>query len=204
MKKMMAAAALLLAMPLTVFGYSFSEGKNYTQLPETFQKSEKPTLTEVYSVYCDHCYKWEQKGMIQSIQNEMIKKKVDFEQAHIAFVANYGDKISKALLAAGKTGEKKAVKDTLFSALHEDKIGDWKSDDQFFATLAKAGLTREEFQKGVSSKDIQKKFKLWEAYEKAVTSTPSFVVNGKYVIKTESLESFEQFYALIDYLLVRP
>ncbi len=203
MKKMIAAAALLLTMPLVAFGSSFSEGKNYTQLPATFQKSEKPTLTEVYSVYCGHCYKWEQ-GMIQTVKKKMADKKVGFKQAHIAFVADYGDKISKALLAAEKTGEKKAVKEALFSALQEDKIGDWKSDDQFFATLAKAGLTREEFQKGVSSSDTQKTFKLWEAYEDAVTSTPSFIVNGKYVVKMDSLESFDQFYALIDYLLVQP
>lgn len=203
MKKMIAAATLLLTMPLAAFGYSFTEGKNYTKLPERFEKTEKPTLTEVYSVYCGHCYKWENK-LISTVKDEMAEKNIDFKQAHIAFVADYGDKISKALLVADRMGEKKAVKDALFSAIHEDKIGDWKSDEQFFATLAKVGLTQEEFEKGVTSADVQKKFDLWEDYEKTIPSTPSFIVNGQYMIQMDSLESFDQFFALIDFLAKQP
>ena len=203
MKKMIAAATLLLTMPLAALGYSFSEGENYTKLPDRFEKTEQPTLTEVYSVYCGHCYNWE-KQLIPAVKKEMKGKNMSFKQVHIAFVAGYGNKISKALLAAEKTGETKAVKDALFSAIHDDRIGDWQSDEQFFATLAKAGLTREEFDKGVASPDVQKKFAAWEDYEKAVPSTPSFIVNGQYMIRMDSLESFEQFYALIDYLTRQP
>ncbi|WP_461535401.1 thioredoxin domain-containing protein [Spongorhabdus nitratireducens] len=203
MKKIFATAALLLTLPLTAFGYSFSEGQNYDKLPARFEKTDAPTLTEVYSVYCGHCYRWEQQ-LLGAVKEDMVSKKVKFNQAHIAFVADYGDQVSKALLAAEQTGEEAAVKKALFTAIHDERIGDWSSDKQFFATLAKAGLTREEFDNAVKTAELQQKFQHWEDFEKTVPSTPAFIVNGRYLIRMDSLESFDQFYALIDYLLAQP
>ncbi|MCL6268816.1 thioredoxin domain-containing protein [Sansalvadorimonas sp. 2012CJ34-2] len=202
MMRKLAAAFLLLTLPFAAFGYNFSEGQNYVQLPQNFRKTAQPTLTEVYSIYCGHCYKWE-KNLVQTVKQDMARKKVVFNQAHIAYVAEYGDKVSKALLVAEKQGKLKAVKNALFSSVHDEMAGDWTSDRQFFATLAKAGLSQKEFEKNVSNPELKNTFKLWEGYEQNVPSTPSFIVNGRYLIKMDSLESFDQFYALIDYLLAQ-
>lgn len=202
MKKAIATALFLLSIPLSVLANTgnFKEGKDYDVLPASFVKSSEPTLTEVYSVYCDNCYRWENEA-IDGIKLRMSEQGIEFKQKHIAFVADYGDKVSEAIAVAEATDKATAVKGAMFEAIHVDKIGDWKTDKQFYATLAEAGMTEKEVEQGLASPAVQQMLAKWDMYEKAVPSVPSFVVNGKYIINMNNLESFDQFYQLIDHLL---
>ena len=200
MRKALAITLVLLTMPLTVLGNAFTEGKEFVVLPDTFKKSAEPSLTEVFSVYCGNCYRWEQ-DVVDNVKLRMTEQNIQFKQKHIAFVADYGDKVSEAIAITQNTELSETVKDALFSAVHEDKIGDWKSDDAFYETLSDAGLSKKEFNERLKSPGVQQKLAKWELYEQTIPSVPSFVVNGKYMINMNSLDSFDQFYALIDYLL---
>ncbi|UYM18081.1 hypothetical protein [Endozoicomonas euniceicola] len=54
MRKVLSAFFLMLAMPLSVMAATFSEGTHYNVL-SGLQKSEKPEVREVFSVYCPAC-----------------------------------------------------------------------------------------------------------------------------------------------------
>ncbi|WP_062267772.1 thioredoxin domain-containing protein [Endozoicomonas arenosclerae] len=200
MKKPLALIFLLLALPMTVFAKAFVEGKDYTRLPASFEKSSEPTLTEVFSVYCHSCYRWDQE-MIDSVKSQMAGKDVEFKQKHIAYVAEFGDRASEALAIVQGTAQAEKIKDALFEAVQKDSAGEWENEKAFFATLEKSGMSKETFQKGLKDPAVQARLKKWKMYEEALPSVPSFVVNGQYLVNMNSIRSFDQFYALIDYLL---
>ena len=200
MKKPLALIFLLLALPMTVFAKAFVEGKDYTRLPTSFEKASEPTLTEVFSVYCHSCYRWDQE-MIDSVKARMEGKEVTFKQKHIAYVAEFGDRVSEALAIVQGSAKAEQVKDALFKVAQQDGSGEWKNEEAFFETLEKNGLSQKEFQKRLKDPAVQARLKKWEMYEKTLPSVPSFVVNGQYLVNMNSIRSFDQFYSLIDYLL---
>ncbi|WP_161787367.1 thioredoxin domain-containing protein [Endozoicomonas numazuensis] len=200
MKKPLALILLLLAMPMTVFATNFVEGKDFTRLPASFEKSTQPTLAEVFSVYCHNCYRWDQE-MIDSVKQRMEKKDVSFRQKHIAYVAEFGDRASEALAVVKGTAHAELVKDGLFEAVQKGNPGEWENEEAFFKTLSQSGLSREEFQKRLKDPVVQARLKNWKMYEETLPSVPSFVVNGQYLVNMSSIRSFDQFYSLIDYLL---
>ncbi|MGI9282778.1 MAG: thioredoxin domain-containing protein [Endozoicomonas sp.] len=200
MKKPLALIFLLLALPMTVFAKAFVEGQDYTRLPASFEKASKPTLTEVFSIYCHSCYRWDQE-MIDTVKNRMEGKDVSFKQKHIAYVAEFGDRISEALVIVQGTAQAEKVKDTLFEVVQKDSSKEWKSEEAFFATLEQSGLSKKAFEEGLKDPVVQARLKKWKMYEETLPSVPSFVVNGQYLVNMNSIRSFDQFYSLIDYLL---
>ncbi|AMO54616.1 thiol:disulfide interchange protein DsbA/DsbL [Endozoicomonas montiporae] len=199
MKKILSAVCLTLAMPLSVMAASFSQGTHYNVLPD-FKKSETPEVREAFSVYCPACYQWDQ-GVVGDLQKRLELKDIPFNQSHVAFMGNYADKISQALAITKGTEKYTPVKKAIFKALQEDRIGDWKKDEDFFKVLAEAGLSKREWTFGVNDPVVRKRMKRWSQLESSVRSVPSFIVNNKYIINLSSIKSFDEFYSLIDYLL---
>ena len=189
----------MLAMPLSVMAASFSEGTHYNTLTG-FQKSEKPEVREAFSVYCPACYQWDQ-GVVGDLEKRLESKDIPFSQSHVTFMGKYADKISQALAVTKGTEKYTPVKKAIFKALQEDRIGDWKKDDDFFKVLADAGLSKREWTFGVNDPVVRERMKRWSELESSVRSVPSFIVNNKYMINLSSIKSFDEFYSLIDYLL---
>lgn len=199
MKKILSAFCLALAMPLSVFAASFSEGTHYNVL-SGFQKSEQPEVREAFSVYCPACYQWDQ-GIVGDLESKLESKNIPFSQSHVTFMGNYASKISQALAITKGTDKFVPVKKAMFKALQEDRIGDWKNDEDFFKVLSEAGLSKREWTFGLNDPEVRERMKAWSELEKSVRSVPSFIINNKYLINLGSIKSFDDFYNLVDYLL---
>lgn len=189
----------MLAMPLSVLAAGFAEGTHYNTL-SGFQKSEQPEVREAFSVYCPACYQWEQ-NIVGDLEKKLEARDIPFAQSHVAFMGQYADKISQALAVTEGTEKYEPVKKAMFKALQEDRIGDWKKDEDFFKVLADAGLSKREWAFGINDPVVRERMKNWSELESSVRSVPSFIVNNKYIINLSSIQSFDEFYSLIDYLL---
>ena len=199
MKKILSAFCLMLVMPLSVMAAAFSEGTHYNVLPG-LQKSEKPEVREIFSVYCPACYQWD-LGVLGDLKERLELKKIPFNESHVSFMGKYGNEVTQALAITKGTEKYTPVKRAIFEALQKDRIGDWKNDDDFFKVLADAGLSKQEWTLGINDPKVRERMKRWEDLQNSIRSAPSFVVNNKYTINLGSIRSFDEFYSLIDYLL---
>ena len=189
----------MLAMPISVLAAGFAEGTHYGII-SGFRKSEKPEVREAFSVYCPACYQWD-LSIVGDLEDKLESRDIPFAQAHVAFMGKYADKINQALAITKGTEKYQPVKKAMFKALQDDRIGDWKNDDDFFKMLSEAGLSKREFTFGINDPAVRERMNNWSELERSVRSVPSFIVNNKYIINLSSIQSFDEFYSLIDYLL---
>lgn len=80
MKKIVTLFSALMLV-FSVQAASFEEGKHYKILD--VEKSETPKVTEFFSFYCPHCYKFE--AIVKSLK-PALPKSVKFEKIHVAFM----------------------------------------------------------------------------------------------------------------------
>ena len=198
-------SVLLLLLPLVMVTNSkaaenaFKEGTNYTII-NGLEPYTKPTVTELFSIYCGGCYQWEYSGPLSELKAWLKQHQFDFKQAHMTFMGNYAEQASTALAITQGTPRFDAVKKALFSHIHSERKGDWQNDEAFFQSIKAAGLSEKEFQSMKNSLPVAKTRMDWMRYAKYVKSVPSFIVNNRYLINMGSLKSREQLEALIAYL----
>ena len=200
-----ALLALLFIVPVVAVATdasTYQEGKHYTVL-NGLEPDKKPTVTELFSVYCPGCYKWE-IGPLMQLKEWLGQNDINFRQAHMSFMGNYARQASTALAMTAGTPKYDAVKQALFNHLQVARKGDWRSDADFFATLDKAGLKESDYKSLQNSLPTMQTILNWNRYSRLVNSVPSFVVNNRYLINMTSVGSREELNGLISYLAQLP
>lgn len=198
--------ALMLIFPLAAMASDdtakYQEGKHYTVLTG-LTPDKTPTVTELFSVYCPGCFKWE-SGPLIPLKAWLTQQNIDFRQAHMSFMGNYAKQASTAMAMTQGTPKQNAVKQALFNHLQVERKGDWRSDADFFATLEKAGLTQSDYQSMQNSLTTMNTIMEWQRYARVVNAVPAFIVNNRYLINMASLKSQDDLNALITYLSSLP
>ena len=166
------------------------------------ERSKKPIVTEMYSVYCGGCFVWE-KEKITELKSKLKAKKIPFEQGHVTFMGKYGEQATKALAVAMHTNHYDKLKELMFNRIHKQRK-DWSSEADFFATLQAAGMTEKDYKDYQNSVFVLKNRKDWRGIQGAIHAVPSFIVNNKYLIKSQGLKSIDEFVALIEHLIKQP
>ena len=197
--------ALLFIFPVVAVAAdasTYQEGEHYTVL-DGLKPDNKPTVTELFSVYCPGCYMWE-SGPLTPLKAWLGQNDIDFRQAHMSFMGNYARQASTALAMTAGTPKYDAVKQALFNHLQVERKGDWRSDADFFATLDKAGLAESDYKSLQNSLPTMQTILVWNRYARVVHSVPAFVVNNRYLINMSSLKSHEELNNLIAHLARLP
>jgi len=185
----------------------FKEGKHYTVI--SAQATSKPELREYFSYYCPICRAYE------PYLNDFKKVLPDgakFAKTHVDFMGQTTPEIqfmlSKALIIAEKTGVAKKFSPAVFKYLQTDRatIGSEKDIRNLFVLSGGDGA---KFDNGMKSFSIvsqaKRNKKTQDKLSKArqLTSVPTMVVNGKYMINVKALDSktfFADYTALVAYL----
>ena len=209
MKTLMLALSLLL---IPAFGQAAPVTKDVKKDKDPFRdnyevlegrtKSKTPMVTEMFSVYCGGCYMWEQKTLPE-LKGKLKEKKIPFEQGHVSFMGKYGEQATKAMAVALHTNHYDELKTLMFERIHKSRK-DWSSDADFFATLKSAGISEKVYKDYQNSVFVLKSLQDWGELQKSIQAVPSFIVNNKYLIKSQGLKSNEQFIELIEYLIKQP
>lgn len=198
---------ILLSLTSQTQAKSYKEGEHYTVIDG--QATAKPELTEYFSYYCPTCRAYE--PYLSSFK-QVMPPKATFKKIHVDFMGHTSEKVqfmlSKALIIAEKLNIDKAFSDTVFQHIQTDRatVSDQADIRQLFI---KSGGDGKKFDQGMKSFSIQREAKQKKkiqdklSKDRQLTSVPTMVVNGKYLINSRSLDSknfFADYNALVAHL----
>ena len=183
----------------------FEEGKHYQVISSV--ASSEPKLTEYFSFYCPHCFKFEP---IAKILAKSLPANAKFEKSHVDFMRTAPKEIQGALTRALVVSEKLGVDDkvipAIFNQLHVKRVA-FKSDDDIINLVSTLGVDTEKFTKLFNSSGAKraaenmKKVQHDLSKRNVLTSVPMFIVNDKYKINARELRSEQDYKDLIAFLL---
>lgn len=203
MRKLVFLTLLVLAVTLVQAQSKFDEGVHYTIVSET--KTEKPTVTEFFSLFCGHCYQGE--AMFQQFAKDL-PEGTSFEKSHVTYIPRdnpeVGNGIVQAFIAMDKLGKSKELTKVFFDYIHKDQK-EIKSMDAIKEIFIANGVTAEEFDAAYNDKEVVTAAKVMQQawLDKQIQSVPTLVVNGKYRVNMRTLKTVEEMDSLVKFLLAK-
>lgn len=212
--KGVAKSVAVLALVAGVSASALTEGTDYVVLEKPVTNAEG-TVIKVFSYDCPFCYKYD-KAVTKPVMEKVPDMK--FVPYHLSTKGVFGAQGTEVLAtmivldeAAGVNllsddSKFKKAKFALYKAYHDSKER-WGADpsnpanvDAFIKTaLDGAGVSKEEFEKAKANPKVAELIAKWgtnqdgTAYAIAkIQGVPAFVVDGKYLIKTNSIKGIDQ------------
>lgn len=187
-----------LMISLSAYAQQFTEGDYYQTLD--VEKSKSPTVTEFFSFYCPHCYKFE--GVIEQLQKN-IPENVKFQKVHVAFMGNnMAIPMAKSYATMVALNVQEKMVPIMFKQIHELKQApkDEAELRQIFTDNGVSGKKYDAAYNGFAVDSMQKRFdKQFEA--STLTGVPGVLVNNKYIVKANNIKTYEEYFELVNYLL---
>lgn len=171
----------------------YKEGVHYTVF-EGAEKSEKPKLTEFFSIYCPHCYSFE-KSVLPSVLP--LIGDTEFERVHVNFVGGYSKNHQRAVTMGYVLSKEKGVEkhfvDSMFESIQGKNVK-VNTKQKLTDAMVGSGINKE-----TASDIVGLKVKYAEAVEMenkqekyvnggAVSGVPTFIVNDVYVLNFSALD----------------
>lgn len=190
--KVGALALSFIALSASAITTQYVEGKHYTELNAA--KSKSPEIKEYFSYYCGACKGFE--GIIPDLMASL-PSDTKLKKVHVDFMGASSQEVqyllAQALLVAEKSKLDKKFSTAMFNHLQvkRKKVEDL---DDIKAVYVSVGGDGDKFDKGmknfsvVSKAKREKKIQDGLSQKRALTSVPTFVVNGKYVIHAKALD----------------
>ncbi|ANU36726.1 thiol:disulfide interchange protein DsbA/DsbL [Vibrio scophthalmi] len=177
---------------------TFTEGDYYTVIDGP--KADTPTVTEYFSFYCPHCYKFE--SIVKNLKPALADD-VTFEKVHVGFM---GGPMASSMVKAYATMVVLQVEDRMVPAMFE-QIHILRKAPQSEAEIRQLfidkGVSANAFDLAYNSKAVEAKLKEYD--EKFTNSTlrgvPAVVVNDKYIVVANKITSYAEYNQLVNYLL---
>ncbi|MGY3572628.1 thiol:disulfide interchange protein DsbA/DsbL [Vibrio paucivorans] len=197
MKKLFALFTVLL-MSASVAAAQFEEGTHYQVLD--VEKASKPVVTEYFSFYCPHCYKFE--GVVENLK-PALPDNARFEKVHVAFMgSNMAVPMAKSYAAMVALKVEDTMVPAMFRQIHELRQPP-KNEEALRQIFIDNGVDAKKFDaayNGFAVDSMQKRFdKKFQA--STLTGVPGVLVNNKYIVKPDNIRSIEEYNQLVNYLL---
>ncbi|HCG5962021.1 TPA: thiol:disulfide interchange protein DsbA/DsbL [Vibrio parahaemolyticus] len=197
MKKLLALCSTLL-LAFSAHAAQFEEGKHYKVLD--VKKATKPTVTEFFSFYCPHCYKFE--SVIENLK-PALPKEARFEKVHVAFMgADMAVPMAKSYATMVSLGVEDKMVSAMFAQIHQKRQAP-KSEDELKKVFTDNGVDGNKFDAAYNSfavSSMQKRFDK-QFKESTLTGVPGVVVNNKYIVIPNEVRSYAEYSELVNYLL---
>jgi len=176
-------------------------GVEYRELAAA-QPTDAPGKIEVVEFFwygCPHCYNFEP---VLEPWVRKLPKDVQFRRIPAMFNDEWAQG-GRAYYALEAIGEAERLHKALFDAVHTGSRLRVANEAALTEWLGKQGVDTKKFAAAYRSFSVEGKMKraaqLTQAYK--IEGVPSMAVNGKYVINTDNIKSFEQLLAVTDYLV---
>lgn len=164
------------------------------------QTPDKVEVIEVFSYACPGCYMFE----------PTISKWVESAPDHVEFIRmpamfnpSWGP-LGKAYYIAEKLGVQDQMHHLIFEALHKERKQVF-TDDEIRAFFIENGVDEKEFDRAARSMEVRTQVRRAENMVKKykVASTPSIVINGKYLVQPSRTRGNEGLYEVMNTLISR-
>lgn len=197
MKKLITLFATL----LTVFNLqaaSFEEGKHYTVLSN--DKSASPKVTEYFSFYCPHCFRFE--PVIENLK-AALPDGAKFDKVHVGFMGgNMAVPMAKSYATMVALDAEKTMVPAMFKQIHVLRRAP-QNEAELKQLFVDNGIDGDKFDSAYNSfvvNSMQRSFDK-QFINSTLTGVPGVVVNDKYIVKGDHVDSFEEYNELVNYLL---
>lgn len=187
------AAGLAQAQPVA--------GVEYRELstPQPTDTVGKIEVIEFFWYGCPHCYNFE--PALGPWVNKM-PKDTQFRRIPAIFNDEWAQG-ARAYYALEAIGEIPRLHKPLFDAVHQGARLNVANEAALTEWLGKQGVDTKKFAAAYRSFSVESKVKraaqLTQVYK--IEGVPSMAVNGKYVVITDNIKSFEQMLEVADYLV---
>jgi thiol:disulfide interchange protein DsbA len=159
----------------------------------------KVEVIEFFWYGCPHCYSFE--PVLESWVKKM-PKDTQFRRIPAIFNDEW-EQGARAYYALEAIGEGERLHKTLFDAIHQNTKLKVANEAALSEWLGKQGVDTKKFAAAYRSFSVEGKIKrakqLTQAYK--IEGVPAMAINGKYVVITDNIKSFEQMLAVSDYLI---
>jgi len=176
-------------------------GVEYRELTPALS-TDAPGKIEVVEFFwygCPHCYNFEP---LLEPWVKRLPKDTHFRRIPAMFNDEYAQG-ARAYYALDAIGEEERLHKALFDAVHTGsrlRVGDEAALTEW---LGKHGVDTKKFAAAYRSFSVEGKLKraaqLTQAYK--IDGVPSMAVNGRYVVNTDNIKSFDQLLGVTDYLI---
>lgn len=178
----------------------FEEGVHYTRLPIPVETRDplKIEVVEVFSYGCIHCYRLQ--SAVQTWR-PTLDDDVDFYR--LPLVTSHLRPLGQAYYAAETLGVLDRVHMPIFAAIHEYRIN-MASPEQLRSLFAReAGVDNADFERAYESFGVASQVRQAEATGRMyrVMSTPSIVVNGRYLAHAGQTGSMQGLLLVVNHLI---
>ena len=192
---------------LSIFFISSAQARDYKEGLDyeirATNKTVEPEIREFFSFFCSHCFAMEKPF---SQMAEFFKGKVKFIVNPVGLIGgDVGVESQKAYAVAINLEIEDELKEELFNRIHVKQ--DIPEDHDYFAELFESlGVPSEKYEQIYNSFVTQAKVAEYDRHTKEmkIEAVPEIVVNGKYLVKTDNLESIEDYESIVSYLLTLP
>lgn len=192
---------------LSIFFISSAQARDYKEGLDyeirATNKTVEPEIREFFSFFCSHCFAMEKPF---SQMAEFFKGKAKFIVNPIGLIGgDVGVESQKAYAVAINLEIEDELKEELFNRIHVKQ--DIPEDHDYFAELFESlGVPSEKYEQIYNSFVTQAKVAEYDRHTKEmkIDAVPEIVVNGKYLVKTDNLESIEDYESIVSYLLTLP
>ena len=192
---------------LSIFFISSAQARDYKEGLDyeirATNKTVEPEIREFFSFFCSHCFAMEKPF---SQMAEFFKGKAKFIVNPVGLIGgDVGVESQKAYAVAINLEIEDELKEELFNRTHVKQ--DIPEDHDYFAELFESlGVPSEKYEQIYNSFVTQAKVAEYDRHTKEmkIDAVPEIVVNGKYLVKTDNLESIEDYESIVSYLLTLP
>ena len=192
---------------LSIFFISSAQARDYKEGLDyeirATNKTVEPEIREFFSFFCSHCFAMEKPF---SQMAEFFKGKAKFIVNPVGLIGgDVGVESQKAYAVAINLEIEDELKEELFNRIHVKQ--DIPEDHDYFAELFESlGEPSEKYEQIYNSFVTQAKVAEYDRHTKEmkIDAVPEIVVNGKYLVKTDNLESIEDYESIVSYLLTLP
>lgn len=192
---------------LSIFFISSAQARDYKEGLDyeirATNKTVEPEIREFFSFFCSHCFAMEKPF---SQMSEFFKGKAKFIVNPVGLIGgDVGVESQKAYAVAINLEIEDELKEELFNRIHVKQ--DIPEDHDYFAELFESlGVPSEKYEQIYNSFVTQAKVAEYDRHTKEmkIEAVPEIVVNGKYLVKTDNLESIEDYESIVSYLLTLP
>lgn len=197
MKKILTFFAAM-ALSISVNATQFKQGEHYDVIDG--KKSSVPTVTELFSFYCGHCYKFE--SFLAELKTKL-PKNVKFQKSHVSFLGGeMGTPMAKAYATMVVLKVEDQMIPYMFNQVHRLHKAP-QSEQQLRQIFLDNGVDAAKFDaayNGFAVDSMQRRFDK-QFSNTGLTGVPGVVVNNKYVVKTTHINSYNDYIEVINYLL---
>lgn len=192
---------LMLLVSMVAHSQSYEEGVHYTMIDPQRGVPQKQGLgnnevVEYFSFSCPGCFSFEPS--IKALVNS--QPSINFRRVHMPFGGPKA-RLSQKVFVVMELLNAVKHNDTIFNRIHVKRnvFDNDKEIIDFFQELGYERAKIEQVMKSFTADTLIRKMNK-EASKLKISSVPSIIVNGKYMIKVRSLSSTQDLALVVSYL----